>query len=128
MLTLLVTSALVTPGFAHHSLSGQFDVTRSLEITGVVTRVDWMNPHTYLTVDAKTPDGKPITYRLESLPVAMMRKAGISRQQLMGDGRPVHIRAYPARNGSPTLGFLLHLQTADGREIQFSRVPGSEQP
>jgi hypothetical protein len=57
-----------------------------------------------------------------------MRKAGVSKGDLMGDGRPVAIKAHPARNGTPTLGYLLHLRLADGREIQFSRVPGAEQP
>lgn len=121
----LVAPAMV---LAHHSLSGQFDVARSFEINGVVSRVDWVNPHTYVYVDVRQPDGKVLTYKLESLPVAMMRKAGLSKSDLTGDGRPVVIKAHPARNGSPTLGYMLHLRLADGREIQFSRVPGAEQP
>jgi hypothetical protein len=113
---------------AHHSLSGQFDVSKSFEITGVVSRVDWVNPHTQVFVDVKQGDGSVLTYKFESLPVAMMRKAGLSKGELSGDGRPVVITAYPSRSGVPTLGYLLHLKLADGREIQFSRVPGAEQP
>ena len=120
--------AMVAPAVAHHSLSGQFDTTKSFEITGVVSRVDWVNPHTYVYVDVKQKDGSMLTYRLESLPVAMMRKAGLSKQELVGDGKPVVINAHPARNGDATLGYLLHLKMADGRDIQFSRVPGAEQP
>lgn len=115
-------------GQAHHSLSGQFDIAQSFEITGVVSRVDWVNPHTYIHVDVKQADGSVLTYRLESLPVAMMRKAGLSRQELLGDGKPVHIKAHPARNGNLTLGYLVVLKLADGREIQFARVPGAEDP
>lgn len=113
---------------AHHSLSGQFDVSKSFEVTGVVSRVEWVNPHTQIFVDVKKPDGSMVTYKFESLPVAMMRKAGLSKGELAGDGRPVVITAYPARSGVPTLGYLLHLKLADGREIQFSKVPGAEQP
>jgi hypothetical protein len=58
----------------------------------------------------------------------MMRKAGLSKQELLGDGKPVHIKAHPARNGTVTLGYMLVLKFADGREIQFSRVPGAEDP
>jgi len=112
---------------AHHSLSGQFDTSRSFEVTGVVSRVDWVNPHTQVYVDVKKADGSTLTYKFESLPVAMMRKAGLSKGELIGDGRPVVIQAYPARSGEPALGYLLHLHLADGREIQFSRVPGAEQ-
>jgi len=113
---------------AHHSLAGQFDTGRTFDITGVVSRVDWVNPHTYIYVDVKQADGSALTYKLESLPVAMMRKAGLSRQELLADGKPVNIKAHPARNGTVTLGYMLILKFADGREIQFSRVPGAEDP
>lgn len=113
---------------AHHSLSGQFDVAQTFELSGVVSRVDWVNPHTYIHVDVKQADGSLLTYKLESLPVAMMRKAGLSRQELLGDGRPVQFKAHPARSGIATLGYLVLLKLADGREIQFARVPGAEDP
>lgn len=113
---------------AHHSLSGQFDTTKSFQITGVVSRVDWINPHTQVFVDVKQANGAMITYKLESLPVAMMRKSGLSKNELLGDGRPVVIDAYPARGDTPHLGYLLHIKLPDGREIQFSKVPGAEQP
>jgi len=124
MATIGVASAVQ----AHHSLSGQFDVSRSFEISGVVSRVEWVNPHTYLYVDVRQPDGAMLTYKFESLPVAMMRKAGLSKQDLQAGGKPVTIQAHPARSGVATLGYLLHLHLADGRDIQFAKVPGAEQP
>jgi hypothetical protein len=119
---------LVLPlaALAHHSLSGQFDLSRSLEITGVVSRVDWINPHTYFHVDVKQADGSVVTWRIESLPVAMMRKAGLSKSDLTGDGRPVTLKAHPARGEARHLGYLVHLRLADGREIQFARMPGED--
>lgn len=123
-------AALAGPSLAltHHSLSGQFDTTKSFQITGVVSRVDWINPHTQVFVDVKQANGAMITYKLESLPVAMMRKSGLSKNELLGDGRPVVIDAHPARGDTPHLGYLLHIKLADGRDIQFSKVPGAEQP
>lgn len=128
MLAAAAVLAAPAGSYAHHSLSGQFDVARSFEITGKVSRVDWVNPHTYIYVDVGQKDGSVLTYKLESLPVAMMRKAGVSKGELIGDGRPVTIQAHPARNGTVTLGYLVHLRMADGRDIQFARVPGAEQP
>jgi hypothetical protein len=122
----LAMMATVAP--AHHSLAGQFDTNKTFDITGVVSRVEWVNPHTYVYVDVKKSDGSALTYKLESLPVAMMRKAGLSKNELLGDGKLVNIKAHPARNGTPTLGYMLILKFADGREIQFSRVPGAEDP
>jgi hypothetical protein len=124
----IADASAMPAALAHHSLSGQFDTTKSFEIDGVVSRVDWVNPHTYVYVDVKQANGSPLTYKLESLPVAMMRKAGLSKQELLGDGKAVHIKAHPARNGTATLGYMLILKMADGREIQFSRVPGAEDP
>jgi Family of unknown function (DUF6152) len=108
---------------AHHSLSGQFDVARSFEINGVVSKVEWMNPHTYVYVDVAAASGAVTTYKLESLPVAMMRKAGLSKQLLLGNGQKVRVNAHPARNGTPTLGYMLHITYADGHEYQFGKIP-----
>lgn len=125
----LLLLALLPAGLhAHHSLSGQFDTARSIELTGVVSRVDWVNPHTYVYVDVKQPDGSMQTWRVESLPVAMMRKAGLSKSALAGDGKPVTMQVHPARGSDPHLAYLVVLRFADGREIQFARVPGAEQP
>jgi hypothetical protein len=124
----LALVATMSTAQAHHSLSGQFDTTKSFELDGVVSRVDWVNPHTYIYVDVKQASGSALTYKLECLPVAMMRKAGLSKQELLGDGKTVHLKAHPARNGTATLGYLLVLKLGDGREIQFSRVPGAEDP
>jgi hypothetical protein len=127
-LTLSLAGGLATDALAHHSVSGQFDTAKTFDITGVVSRVDWVNPHTQLYVDVMQASGATLTYKLESLPVAMMRKAGLSKSDLVGDGRPVTLKAHPARNGDALHGYLLILKLPDGREIQFSRVPGAEQP
>jgi hypothetical protein len=125
---LLAAGALLfaAGALAHHSLSGQFDTTKAFEIDGVVSRVDWINPHTYIHVDVKQANGELLVYSLESHPVAMMRKAGLSKQELLGDGGKVHVTAHPARNGAATLGYLVVMRLADGREIQFTKVPGAE--
>lgn len=117
---------MASAALAHHSLSGQFDTSKSFAISGTVSRVDWMNPHVYVYVDVKDSKGAVKTYRLESLPVAMMRKAGLNKQTLQADGQAVHIQAYPARSGDPLLGYMLNLKLPDGREVKFSQVPGAE--
>jgi hypothetical protein len=46
----------------------------------------------------------------------------------MGSGKRVDIDAYPARNGTPNLGYMLHLKFEDGRFVQFNKVPGAQPP
>src|SRR5687767_11772440 len=103
----IIAAELCTAASAHHSLSGQLDTALPFEITGLVSRVDWVNPHTYIYVDVKQASGPALTYKIESLPVAMMRKAGLSKSELTGDGRPVTLKAHPARGDVPRLGYLL---------------------
>src|SRR5262245_13470798 len=69
---------------AHHSVTGQFDTTKSLTLKGTISKVQWMNPHIYLFIDVKEANGSVVTWALETLPTAMMRKAGLSKESLVG--------------------------------------------
>ena len=119
-LLLLVGSASVAG--AHHSIAGQFDMTKAVRITGVVTKLEWVNPHVYVFLDAHDAHSGNVVWKLETLPVAMLRKAGIKKQMLM-TGETVVLDICPARNGTARLGFILNLQFPDGRRFQFSRDP-----
>jgi len=118
---LFLAGAALTPASAHHSVAGVFDVTKTVMLSGTVSRVDWINPHTYIYLDVKDAGGAVTTWKLESLPVAMMRKAGLSRQQILGDGQHVVVEANPARNGMAAFGFALKISYDDGRHYQFGR-------
>jgi Family of unknown function (DUF6152) len=114
---------LIAPaGHAHHSIAGQFDMTQTVRLAGVVTKVEWTNPHVYLFLDSKESSGASVTWKLETLPVAMLRKAGIKKQMLI-TGEAVTMDICPARDGTTHLGFILNIQFADGRRFQFSRDP-----
>ena len=109
---LVVASA----AFAHHSVSGQFDTTKSLTLKGTISKVQWMNPHIYLFLDVKEADGTVSTWALETLPTAMMRKAGLSKEAVMGTpGEVVTVNLVPARDGTKHLGWISKITYADGR-------------
>ena len=62
----LVATALGVMGAslsAHHSVSGQYDASKPLTLTGVITKVDWINPHVYLHLDVKEKDGAVTAWR-----------------------------------------------------------------
>jgi hypothetical protein len=107
---------------AHHSIAGQFDMKQTLYLEGVVSKLDWTNPHVYLYLDVKGQDGATVTWKLETLPVAMMRKAGIKQNMLMTRERVI-MAISPARDGTVHLGFILNIKFPDGRQFQFSRDP-----
>jgi len=109
---LLVASA----GFAHHSVAGQFDTSKSLTLKGSISKVNWMNPHIYVYLDVKETDGSVSTWALETLPTAMMRRAGLSKEAVMGtSGEVVTVQIVPARDGTKHMGWISKITYADGR-------------
>jgi hypothetical protein len=105
---------------AHHSVAGEFDVRKIVRLNGVVSDVEWANPHIYIHLDVKDTAGSTTTWRLESVPVAMMRKAGLSKVLLLANGQSANVEAYMARDGTPHLGYLVQITYADGHHYQFA--------
>lgn len=117
----LVAGALSSVAvWSHHSVTGQFDPERRVELRGVVTEVDWINPHTYLHLSVTNDDGTTTMWRLESAPTAMLRKARITPDMLMDGGSPVTIEAIMARDGTANLAWLYFIEFSDGRTYRLS--------
>ena len=107
---------------AHHSVSGQYDASRPLTLTGVIAKVDWINPHVYLHLDVKEKDGAVTTWTLSTLPTAMMRRAGLTKESLQGQpGEVVTITAIAARDETKKLGWISKITYADGHHVQLGR-------
>jgi hypothetical protein len=107
---------------AHHSVSGQYDASRPLTLTGVISKVDWINPHIYLHLDVKEKDGAVTTWTLSTLPTAMMRRAGLTKESLQGQpGEVVTINAIAARDDTKKLGWISKITYADGHHVQLGR-------
>lgn len=105
---------------AHHSVAGQFDVSKTVTLSGVVGKVHWVNPHFYLDFAVAAPAAQAVTWRLEGVPVGIARKAGLSKAMLEGNGETVTIVAHPARDGTPHLGYLIKITYPDGKVYQFA--------
>jgi hypothetical protein len=106
---------------AHHSVAGQFDSTKPMTLKGIISKVDWMNPHSYVYLDVKEPDGTTTTWALSTLPTAMLRRAGLTKESLLGTGKEVvTIDAIPARDGTKHLGYISKITYADGHFYQLA--------
>ncbi len=115
----IIASFAARTAAAHHSVGGEFDQHRKLTLTGVVSKVEWANPHIYIHFAVKEAGGALADWRLETVPVAMMRKAGLTKAQLIGNAQNATVDIYPARDGTPHLGYLLKITYADGHHYQF---------
>ena len=103
---------------AHHSFAAEFDIDKPLTLKGVVTKVEWVNPHVYLSMDVKDQAGKTTTWSLSTLGPAGVRRAGITKATLVGGGASVTILAYHAKDSS-NLAFLRRITFADGHTVEI---------
>jgi hypothetical protein len=125
----LAVGALWVLGFAvslsaHHSVQSQFDIHKNMTITGTVAKVEWINPHSYLTVNVKDADGKVVKWAFEFTGPGGLRRAGLSRADRGGlkPGDEITVTALPARDGSNS-GYLQELKISDGRVFKFGADP-----
>jgi len=112
-------SSLSLAAYAHHSVAGQFDNTKRAHLTGKITAVEWINPHTYIHLDVRDENGEVTSWRLESLPTAMMRKAGLTKEMIMGDGSPVTADAILSRD-TAHVAWVMKLTYGDGHYYQLA--------
>src|SRR5690242_19607363 len=98
ILTMLLAVAAV-PTEAHHSFAAEFDSNKPMSVTGVVTRVEWTNPHAYIFVDVKDKDGKVENWGFEMGPPHMLQNAGWKKNSLT-IGEQVTVDGWMARNRS----------------------------
>jgi len=101
---------LVTPIFAHHSETAEYDVTKPVKVTGTISKVEWMNPHIWFYVDVKDENGKITTWGFSSAPPGMLLRRGITKEVLK-IGAVVNVEGSRARDGS---------NNASGRKVTFA--------
>jgi len=105
---------------AHHSVAGQFDLKKTVTVSGVVSKVHWVNPHLYIEFTVQPPGKQAAVWRLEGVPIGMARKAGLTKAMLEGHGETVTIVAHPARDGTQHLGYIIKITYPQGKVFQFA--------
>ncbi|MCU1337043.1 MAG: hypothetical protein JWO19_2624 [Bryobacterales bacterium] len=92
--TLLVAAV---PILAHHSIAAEFDSTKTVTVTGTVTKLDWMNPHIWVYLDAKDASGKITKWQFEGGPPNSLRRNGWTKDALK-EGDMVTVEAIRAKD------------------------------
>lgn len=126
-LTGLPLLALAMGASAHHSFDGVFDRSKGVKLVGVITKVDWVNPHIYLYMAVPDKKGVITTWRLESAPPSFWRRTGMTKEKFLSHGDTVIVNANPARKKSVDhLGLFQKLTRKDGTYVQSDAFVAGE--
>jgi len=87
------------PLVAHHAFSSEFDANRPIQLTGVVTKMEWVNPHSWIHVDVKKPNGTVEKWMVEGGTPNTLLRRGLRRQDLL-PGTEIKVDGYQAKDGA----------------------------
>jgi len=122
----VLAGAAVVPAAAHHAVNSQFDVTKTIQLTGTLTKLELINPHSYVYFDVKGSNGKVANWAVESGAPGALRRAGLSARDSLIPGTTYKFTVSPARNGGSS-GLMSSLTLPDGRFFAFGALGNVEQ-
>jgi hypothetical protein len=84
---------------AHHSFASEYDANQPITFSGTVTKMDWVNPHSWIYVDVKKPDGSVEKWAVEAGPTGTLVRAGFTKNSLPA-GTEIRVNGYRAKDGA----------------------------
>lgn len=118
--TVLVLAALIVAGAGirvsgHHAFAAEFDASKPIKLRGTVTKMEWINPHTWIHIDVKQPNGKVERWMIEGGPPNALYRRGFTKDSLP-NGIEILVEGFQAKDGS-LKGNGRDLTFPDGRKL-----------
>ena len=110
---------------AHHSFAAEFDINQPITLRGTLTKMEWVNPHGWLRIDVKGPDGKVVSWAIESGSPNSLLRRGLRRTDFV-IGSELIVEGYRAKDGSDKANGVV-VKFTDGRNF-FMGTSGGGAP